>query len=310
VTPARPAALGALGVADARQRVEGLVIDVPASVANLGPGFDALAVAVNLYLRLTVLRVLDGPRNQLRCVFGGVCLEGDDYVTRSVATLAAREGLDFPALEIDITSDIPMQAGLGSSAAATVAGLRLFDRLAGPSGCDLLAEGTRFEGHPDNVAAALMGGLTSACLCADGRVLALSTPWPEEVRFVAVTPDARVKTPEARQVLPEMLTRADAVFNLQRVALLLQALQSRRLDMIREALADRWHQPFRERLVPGLSESLALEAEGLLGICLSGSGPTVVALVAGDTVPVARALEGVYRRLSLPCQVRTLSAHN
>jgi homoserine kinase len=310
MNPTRTALQRALGVAEARQRVEGLTLEVPASVANLGPGFDALAVAVNLYLRVTVRHVLDGPRNELRCAFGGVRLEGDDYVARTVNALAAREGLDFPALEIDIASEIPMQAGLGSSAAAIVAGLLLFDRLAGPGGRDLLVEGAEFEGHPDNIAAALMGGLTAACRCDDGRVLALSTEWPSEVGFVAVTPESRVKTPDARRVLPEMLTRADAIFNLQRVALLLQALNTRRLDLVREALADRWHQPFRERLVPGLSEALRLEAPGLLGVCLSGSGPTVVALCEGDSGPIERALSDIYSGLRLPCRVRSLVAHN
>ena len=310
MSASRPAARSELGVSEARQRVGGLTLEVPASVANLGPGFDALAVAVTLYLRVTVRRVLDGPRNELRCAFGGVRLEGDDYVARSLITLAAREGLDFPALEIDIASDIPMQAGLGSSAAATVAGLLLFERLAGPGDRNLLVEGASFEGHPDNIAAALMGGLTAACLSRDGGVLALSTDWPAAVRLVAVTPETRVKTPDARRVLPEMLTREDAVFNLQRVALLLQALDAGRLDLVREAMADRWHQPFRERLVPGLSEALRLEAPGLLGVCLSGSGPTIVALCDGDTGPVERALSDIYVGLGLPCDIRSLSAHN
>jgi homoserine kinase len=101
---------------------------------------------------VTVRRVLDGPRNELRCSFAGVALEGDNYIARSVDTLAQREGIDYPALDVSVESEIPMQGGLGSSAAATVAGLMLFERLAGPRDRDLLAEGTRFEGHPDNVA--------------------------------------------------------------------------------------------------------------------------------------------------------------
>ena len=310
MTPARAAARRVLGVDEARERVEGLTIEVPASIGNVGSGFDALAVAVALYVRVTVRRVREDSRNELRCAFDGVRLEGDDYVARSVTTLAAREGLDFPGLELDITSDVPMQAGLGSSAAATVAGLILFEHLAGSAGRDLLAEGTRFEGHPDNVAAALLGGLTAACQREDGGVVALSTEWPAAVRFVAATPETRVRTADARQVLPEMLTRADAVFNLQRVALLLQAVQCGRFDLLRESLADRWHQPFRERLVPGLAEGLALRAEGLLGVCLSGSGPTLVAMVEGDTEPVERGLESIYRALGLPVRLRTLSAHN
>ena len=299
-----------LGVAEARRRVEGLRIEVPGSSANLGPGFDALAVAVRLYLRVTVQRVLDGPRNELRCSFAGVALEGDNYVARSVDTLAKREGIDYPALDVTVESEIPMQGGLGSSAAATVAGLMLFERLAGPRNRDLLAEGTRFEGHPDNVAASLLGGLTAACTTEDGRAVAVSTPWPPDVRLVAVTPEVRVKTPEARRVLPETYTRADAVFNLQRATLLMAAIHAGRTDLLRDALADRWHQPYRARLVPGLTEALALRVPGLLGVCLSGSGPTVIALCSGDTSAVEGALTDVYARLGLPCRVRTLAAHN
>jgi homoserine kinase len=332
VSGATPTA-GSLGVADARARVEGLTITVPGSSSNLGAGFDALAVAVRLYLRVTVRRVLDGPRNTLQCTFGGVALEGDNYVARSVTTTAAREGLDFPGLELEIASDIPMQAGLGSSAAATVAGLLLYDRLSAsaPSALrrdtsapaapgapnapgaptrDLLAHGTRFEGHPDNVAASLLGGLTVACASSDGSVLAVSNPWPDAVRLVAATPDVRVKTPEARRVLPETLSRADAIFNLQRAALLVAGLGAGRLDVLREALQDRWHQPFRAPLVPGLAEALRLEAPGLLGVCLSGSGPTIVALCQGETAPVERALDGVYTTLGLACRIRVLTAHN
>jgi homoserine kinase len=299
-----------VSIEETRRRVEGVRIEVPGSSANLGPGFDALAVAVRLYLRVTVRRVLDGPRNELRCSFAGVALQGDNYVARSVITLAQREGLDYPALDVDVDSEIPMQGGLGSSAAATVAGLMLYERLAGPRDRDLLAEGTRFEGHPDNVAASLLGGLTAACTTEDGRAVAVSTPWPGEVRLVAVTPEVRVKTPEARRVLPDSYTRADAVFNLQRATLLMAAIHGGRPELLRDALADRWHQPYRAPLVPGLTEALALRIPGLLGVCLSGSGPTVVALCSGDTSPVETALTDVYARLGLPCRVRTLAAHN
>lgn len=299
-----------IGVAEARAAVEGLEIVVPASIANLGCGFDAIAVAVQLHLRVTVTRVLDDARNELRCRFGGVPLDGDDYVARSVRVLADREGLDFPALELSIDSEIPMQAGLGSSAAATVAGLLLYDHLAGVADRDVIRAGTGLEGHPDNIAAALLGGLASGCICDDGRVLATSVPWPDEVRFVTATPDAQVKTPEARRVLPDTLSRGDAIFNLQRVALLLQAVQTRRTDLLREALRDRWHQSFRAPLVPGLAEALALDHPDIAGVCLSGSGPTVVALAAGHVERVERALADIYSRLGVPCRIRVLEAHN
>jgi len=304
------AARRVLSVEDARRALDGREFVVPASIANLGSGFDALAVAVQLYLRVRVTGIDPVGRNAVRSRFGAVALDGEDYVARSIRTLAAREGLDYPSLDLDIASDIPMQAGLGSSAAATAAGLRIYDALAGPAERDLIAEGTEFEGHPDNIAAALLGGLASGCVCDDGRVLTASTPWPDQIRFVAATPEARVKTPEARRVLPESISRADAIFNLQRVALLLQALHTNRPELLREALRDKWHQPYRASLVPGLAEALALDHPDLRGVCLSGSGPTVVALVEGETAGIERALGAIYKRLGLPCRLRVLTAHN
>jgi homoserine kinase len=297
----------ALDADDVRARVEGLTVEVPGSISNLGPGFDALAVAVQLYLRVTVRRV---DASTPRRITVTPAHAGDDYVVRSIETLAAREGVELPGLELDVQSDIPIQGGLGSSGAATVAGLVLYDRATGDAGRDLLSDATAFEGHPDNVAAALLGGLSAACVGSEGKVVGLSSAWPDDVRFVTVTPEVRVKTIEARRVLPSELSRADAVFNLQRVALLLQAIHTGRPDVLREALADRWHQPYRAPLVPGLSEALALKHPNLLGVCLSGSGPTVAALCTGDTSGVEEALTGIYSRLGVGCCARRLAAHN
>lgn len=299
-----------IGIGEAQAALAGREFVVPASIANLGPGFDALAVAVQLYVRVRVASIDPDSRNHVVSRFGGVELVDDDYVARSIRTLGTLEGVDFPTLILDVESDIPMQAGLGSSAAATVAGLRVYDTLAGHAGRDLVALGTGFEGHPDNVVAAVLGGLASGCVCDDGRVLAASTPWPEAIRFVAATPEARVKTPEARRVLPDTLSRADAIFNVQRVALLLQAINAGRPELLREALRDRWHQPYRADLVPGLTDALALEHPDLLGVCLSGSGPTVVGLVRGDTAGIEEAFGRIYDRLGVPSQIRVLTAHN
>ena len=298
-----------VSVAQARARIGGAELSVPASAANLGPGFDTLAVALALYLKVRVSEILDGSVNGLTFEFASP-RPADNYVERAFRAAAEQEALEFPTLSLDVQSDIPMQAGLGSSAAATVAGLLLYDRLAGPrDDRDLLSLATRLEGHADNVSAALGGGLTMSCVFDDGRVIARSSRWPEAVRFVAATPAVAVATPDARRVLPDAVPRRDAVFNLQRALLLMHAVREGELALLREALRDRWHQPYRAPLVPGLDEALTLEHPHLLGVCLSGSGPTVLALCTGAVDEVSALLAQVYRRRQLPADIRVLAAH-
>ena len=155
---------------------------------------------------------------------------GDNYVERSFRAVAEAEGTEFPSLSLEVRSDIPVQGGLGSSAAATVAGLLLYERLAGPrEGRDLLTLATALDEHADNVAAALLGGLVTTCVADDGRVIARAVPWPDRIRFVVASPAVQLATSDSRRVLPDVVPRADAVFNLQRALLLVQALRARRL---------------------------------------------------------------------------------
>ena len=294
----------------ARDRVGDCVIAVPASSANLGPGFDTLAVALRLYLRLRVCAVLDGPANGLRFDLCGTRLGGDNFVERSFRALAVAERLEFPSLSLEVRSDIPVQGGLGSSAAATVAGLLLYERLAGPrEGRDLLTLATELDEHADNVAAAMLGGLVTTCVLDNGRVIARSVRWPDSIRFVVASPAVQLATSDSRRVLPDAVPRRDAVFNLQRALLLLQALEHGAHSHVREALRDRWHQPFRAPIVPGFAEMLELQHPELLGVCLSGSGPSVLALCTGAEDAIAASIRAVYDRIGVPCVVRTLSAH-
>jgi homoserine kinase len=297
-------------LAEARARLAGWSLAVPASSANLGPGFDTLAVALQLYLRLHVCEILEGPVDGLQFDLCGTRLGGDNFVERSFRTLAADELVTFPSLSLEVRSDIPVQGGLGSSAAATVAGLLLYERLAGPrDGRDLLTLATRLDHHADNVAAALLGGLVTTCVRDDGQVTARAVHWPERIRFVVASPAVQLATAVSRRVLPETVPRADAVFNLQRALLLVQALEHDEYEHVREALRDRWHQPFRARIVPGFTELLELRHPDLLGVCLSGSGPSVLALCTGAEDVIAASISAVYDRLGVPCAVRVLSAH-
>jgi homoserine kinase len=168
---------------------------------------------------------------------------------------------------------------------------------------------TALDGHADNVSAALLGGVTTSCECEDGRVLSCARRWPDAVQFVIASPAVQLGTPESRSVLPDAVPRQDAVFNMQRALLLWEALGRGDLTLLAEALRDRWHQPFRAPLVPGLPDLLALRHPNLLGVTLSGSGPSVLAWCAGDTAPVAAAVAAVYDRLGVDCQVRVVAVH-
>jgi homoserine kinase len=205
---------------------------------------------------------------------------------------------------------VPIAAGLGSSAAATVAGLRLFERVAGvQSDRVLLAVATAAEGHADNAAPALFGGLTSVVQIEgeDPRVLKWS--WPEEVRLVVATPAVRLATAKARAALPAAVPRGDAIFNLQRALMLVHALQHGEWADIREAVKDRWHQPARASMVPLLDEMLAIDDAAVLGAFLSGAGPSVAVLARHDVERVAARIRSMYESAGVAATVRTLSAH-
>lgn len=283
-------------------------IRVPASIANLGPGFDTLGVAVELYLQLSV-KAMPGT-NELQFHFADGELDGENYIERSFRFVASQRGSSFPSLQVDVHSDIPVKSGLGSSAAATVAGLRLYEAIAGPLPLQgLLNAACALEHHPDNVAAALLGGLTVSCQLPDRSVVAVRLEWPEQLQFLVLTPEFALPTAESRRVLPERVAREDAVFNLQRVALLLQALQSGNFSLLREAINDRLHQPSRQKLVPGLERALALEHPDLLGVCLSGAGPSIVALAERNFATVEELLEETFRSTGLAFKIRRLRVH-
>ena len=284
-------------------------IRVPASIANLGPGFDTLAVAVQLYLTLRI-RPSTERSSELKFDFMNCQLQGENYIERAFRFLARQGPSNIPALDVEVQSDIPMRSGLGSSAAATVAGIRLYDAVAGPlSPNQMLNAATALEGHPDNVAAALLGGLTSSCELPDGSAVAVQFRWPESLQLIVLTPDFGLSTQSARQVLPSHVMRADAVYNIQRVALLIHSLQTENISLLREALQDKIHQPYRQSLIPGLEELLHLEHPDLLGVCLSGAGPSVVAFARKNISTIVALMKKTYARIGVKCELRVLEAH-
>ena len=290
----------------------GSEVRVPGSVANLGGGFDTLGVAVQLYLRARIVDVKDDGGAKLVVTKSTPAVTGTNALERAFDIITARTGRSAPTVFVEVTSDVPMAAGLGSSAAATVAGLRVFERVTGPvPDSVLLGAATEAEGHADNAAPALFGGLNSVLDVKGADPVAFRWPWPDDLRLVVATPAIGLATSKARGVLPEQMRRADAIFNLQRVLSLVHALQHREYGRIREAVKDRWHQPARASLVPLLEEALALDDPDVIGAFLCGAGPSVAAIARVETAPrVERLMAAMYGRANVEAGVRVLAVHD
>ncbi len=283
---------------------------VPASVANLGGGFDTLGVAVQLYLRARIVDVRDDGGTRLVVTRSTPPVTGLNALQRAFDYLAKRTTRRTPTVLVEVESDIPMAAGLGSSAAATVAGLRIFERVSGSlTDAALLGAATACEGHADNAAPALFGGLTSVLEREGADPIALRWSWPEELQLVVATPAIGLATAKARAALPDALPRRDAIFNLQRVLALVHALEHRDFAALREAVKDRWHQPARAALVPLLREALDISDPNVLGAFLSGAGPSIAVLACDQVARVEQVLKSMYERAGVAATVRTLRVH-
>ena len=263
-------------------------LKVPASSANLGPGFDALGLALGVYLECRFR-----PSAKLEIRVSGREAEaiptGEDNLIWQTAQLVAADVREALApIELEIHNEIPIGKGLGSSAAALTAGVVIADNLLGLGWKRLriLDEAARIEGHPDNVAACVLGSIVASAIDSGGAARAVRLDLPARFGVAVVVPDFDLPTTKARSVLPDCYSRADAVFNLQRAALLIAAVATGSTSAFPTALEDRFHQSYRAPLVPGLDEILKLRAPGLLGCVLSGAGPSVLVFYEKGYEPV------------------------
>lgn len=271
-----------------------VTVTAPASTSNLGPGFDCLGLALGLRNEL-VLELHDGPGGVMVDVEGA----GADSLPRGEQNMlvhAARQVLPpgLPGrLVFKARNRVPLARGLGSSAAAIVSGLWAGAHLLGTlrrSEDELEQMAVALEGHPDNIAPCVHGGLT-ASLTVDGRARAHRLGIHPSLSAVVCVPDFELSTKKARGVLPETVYLADAVFNASRALLLTRALESGHVSRLPELMKDRLHQPYRAKLVPGLEDALTAAVEhGAAGAALSGSGPTVFAFVEGRNASVGDAM--------------------
>jgi homoserine kinase len=251
---------------------------VPGSSANLGPGFDALGIALQVYL---TCRFAPSQRLSIRCSgrdASSVSCDADNLIWQTALTVAATVNRELPAADLEITNEIPLGKGLGSSAAAITAGVVMGSCLLGLDWQPdrILNEAALLEGHPDNVAACVLGSVVASAVESNGQIRTIRVDMPPNFRVAVVVPNFTLPTKEARAVLPNFYSRADAIFNIQRAAMLMAALATGNTSVFPVALEDRLHQPFRAQLVPGLAAILKLRLPGLLGCTLSGAGPGVL----------------------------------
>lgn len=287
---------------------------VPATSANLGCAFDCGGLALKLYLKALFVPS-DG--NELSLEYQGKTpdrfpMKSSNLILHSLRYAAEKLGAPVPAGHVVVQSDVPIGVGLGSSAAAVIAGLLLGARYSGedvdPE--QILRWAEEIEGHVDNAAAAYHGGLVLALSNNVDRVTALKTDFPESIRLVVVTPNITVPTHEARQVLPKSYDRADVLHTLQRTALLAATCFSGKFDLFPALFDDRLHQPYRRKLVPGMERCLELRRAGLLGVAISGSGSSVIAFTAKDETRIAEELQKIFAEEGMQTEVLYTAADN
>ena len=275
-----------------------VVVDVPATTANLGPGFDCLGAALDLNNRFAMRRIEGGGERFELIIEGseGSHLRGgpENLVYRAAQRVWKAAGLEPVALEARVRLAVPPARGLGSSATAIVAGLMGANALVGEplSKEKLLELAIDIEGHPDNVVPSLLGGLCMTAKAASQRWRVVRCEWTSTVKAVVAIPSIRLSTSEARRAMPKTIPVSDAVVNLGALTLLLQGLRTGNGDLISDGMHDRLHEPYRWRLIKGGDQvkQAAMDA-GAWGCAISGAGPSVLALCAEDKgMSVSRAM--------------------
>lgn len=284
------------------------IVKVPATTANLGPAFDCVGMALGLWNDV----VIKGSDSFVLTVEGsgleGLPKDKTNLVAKAFFRVFNEIGVEAPTVSIQCNNRIPIARGLGSSAAAIVAGLTAANHLSQShlSTSELLDLAVKIEGHPDNVASALLGGVQIA-IAEGSKITTSSVNIPEGLRVVLFIPSFTISTEKARSILPSNISRDDAIFNVGRTALLVNALASGRLEDLPLATEDKMHQPYRNPLFPAakviMQEALMAEA---LGAFLSGSGPTIVVLVKEHEMSVVYRIAEAARKTNIPGDTRIL----
>lgn len=301
-------------------------VKVPATSANIGPGFDCLGLALPIYNTITIEEtVLPGTGIEINLIsendviddiiFDNVPRDENSIVYKAVEMLYNSIGQEPSELRINIQSQIPITRGLGSSASVVVGGLIAANKLLG-SPADttaLLSIATEVEGHPDNVAPAILGGFVMASQEDDGSIITEKLKWPDEWDITVCIPDFELSTNIARSVLPENVPMSDAVYNAKHLAMLIQAVNNKDVSLMKAALHDKLHQPYREKLVPGMKEIMEAfkHEDGVIGCVLSGAGPSILVIsYKYDIDKIKSTVRDIWEGQSIKTDIRVLKVEN
>ncbi|MEA5577823.1 homoserine kinase [Anabaena sp. UHCC 0451] len=285
-------------------------VKVPATTANLGPGFDCIGAALKLHNEFKFTRNDSGLIIQVSGAEAEkVQTDESNLLYQAFVKLYEHIKQTPPSVKIEIKLGVPLARGLGSSATAIVGGLVAANELAGSplSELQVMELAIAMEGHPDNVVPALLGGCRLAATSSRGWEICDLT-WHRDIIPVVAIPDFELSTSEARKVVPTEISRADAIFNASHLALLLRALATNREEWLRAALQDRLHQPYRKALIPGYDAvEVAAIAAGAYGMVISGAGPSLLALTDSlHTQSLVTAMANAWQQAGITSMVRSL----
>lgn len=297
-------------------------VKVPATSANLGPGFDCLGLALPIYNTITIeetvlpgtgveINLISENENIDDIIFDNVPKDENSIIYKAVEMLYNSIGQEPSELKINVQSQIPITRGLGSSASVVVGGLLAANKLLG-SPADttaLLSIATEVEGHPDNVAPAILGGFVLSSQEDDGSILTEKLIWPDEWDITVCIPEFELSTNISRSVLPENVPMSDAVYNAKHLAMLIQAVNTKNVKLMKNALKDKLHQPYREKLIPGMKEIIEAfrHEDGIIGTVLSGAGPSMLVISHKyDLDKIKSTVRDIWESLSIKSDIRTL----
>lgn len=303
-----------------------ITVKVPATTANLGPGFDCLGMALPIYNTITIEEtVLPGTGVEINVFptsdiveqssLEHIPLDNNSIVYKAVELLYNMIGQSPAELKINIYTGIPVARGLGSSSSVIVGALFAANELLGrPADVPaLLSIACEIEGHPDNITPTIVGGLVISSQEEDGSVVYRKLNWPEEWAITVCIPDFELSTDIARSVLPAEVPMQDAIFNAKRLALFVEAVHTKDSELMKMALQDRLHQPYRMKLVPGLNSIISnlRHFDNVLGCVLSGAGSSILIISEKNNLDKIRNIvKDTWAEQNIKCEIKTLSVEN